>query len=76
MPTNMYSAARILCPFYRTQDPLSVGCEGPFEGSMISLRFMNVPDKVQQTDIFCKENYKRCEIYRCIMMNRYPEKDV
>lgn len=76
MPTNMYSAARILCPFYRTQDALSVGCEGPFEGSVISLRFMNVPDKVQQTNIYCKENYKRCEIYRCIMMNRYPEKEV
>ena len=76
MPTNMYSSARILCPFYRTQDPLSVGCEGPFEGSMITLRFLNVPDKVQQTDIFCKGCFKRCEIYRCIMMNRYPEKEM
>ena len=43
---------------------------------MISLRFMNVPDKVQQKEIFCEDAYKRCEIYRCIMMNRYPEKDV
>ena len=78
MPTNMHGSARILCPFYRTQgmDGMSIGCEGPFEGSMISLRFMNVPDKVQQKEIFCEDAYKRCEIYRCIMMNRYPEKDV
>jgi len=76
MPSNMYSCARILCPFYRTQDGLSIGCEGPFEGAMLSLRFTNVPDKLQQKEIFCENNFKRCEIYRCIMMNRYPEKEI
>ena len=76
MPSNTHASARILCPFYRTQDGLSIGCEGPFEGSMISLRFMNVPNKVQQKEIFCEDAYKRCEIYRCIMMNRYPEKEM
>jgi len=76
MPTNMHGCARVLCPFYRTEDPLSIGCEGPFEGSMFSIRFMNVPDKLQQREIFCEAAYKRCEVYRCIMMNRYPEREM
>ena len=43
---------------------------------MITLRFMYVPDKLMQRDVFCQGYYKRCEIYRCIMMNRYPEKEM
>ena len=76
MPSNAYGTRRILCPFYRTQDGLSIGCEGPFEGAMLTLRFLNVPDKAMQKEVFCEENYKRCEIYRCVMANRYPEKDM
>lgn len=78
MPSNLHGSARILCPFYRTQgaDGLSIGCEGPFEGAMLSLRFMKVAEKIQQKEIFCEAAYKRCEIYRCVMANRYPEKEI
>lgn len=43
---------------------------------MLSLRFLRVADKIQQKEIFCEDAYKRCEIYRCVMMNRYPEKEI
>ena len=43
---------------------------------MLALRFMDVPSKALQKEVFCEENYKRCEIYRCVMANRYPEKDM
>lgn len=63
----------IKCPFYRTQDKMSIGCEGPFEGAFITLRFETISSKDAQRSIFCDDQFKRCEIYRCIMANRYPE---
>lgn len=74
MPTNMHGSHRILCPFFRTQDKLSIGCEGPFEGALLTLRFLSVDDRQRQNQIFCENAYKRCELYRCIMQNRYPER--
>ena len=68
-------SSRILCPFYRLQDRASIGCEGPFEGANITLRFENQTEKNRQREIFCEHQYRRCEIYRCIMLNRYPEKE-
>ena len=75
MPGNMMRASRILCPFYRNQDKLNIGCEAPFEGPTLQLRFQNQSEKDRQRGIFCENQYKRCEIYRCIMANRYPEED-
>lgn len=53
-----------------------INCEAPFDGPVLTLRFPTRQDKDQQRGIFCENQYKRCEIYRCIMMNRYPEKDM
>lgn len=61
------------CPFFRCQDAISIGCEAPFEGPVLTLRFARGSDKDLQFGIFCTSQYRRCEIYRCIMMNRYPE---
>lgn len=74
-PTNMYRDRRVMCPFFRSQDRLTIGCEAPFDGPVINLRFKNGAEKEQQRSIFCEEHYKRCEIYRCVMANKYPEKD-
>lgn len=53
-----------------------INCEAPFDGPVLTLRFPTRQDKDRQRGIFCENQYKRCEIYRCIMMNRYPEKDM
>lgn len=74
-PTNMYRDRRVMCPFFWSQDRLTIGCEAPFDGPVINLRFKNGAEKEQQRSIFCEEHYKRCEIYRCVMANKYPEKD-
>lgn len=75
MAANMMRSSRILCPFYRNQDKLNIGCEAPFEGPYLQLRFPNQKEKDRQREIFCECHYKRCEIYRCVLANRYPDKD-
>lgn len=76
MPTNAYGNRRILCPFFRTQDRLSVGCEAPFDGPVLTLYFPTRAEKEKQTRIFCEDCYTRCEIYRCVMANKYPEREL
>lgn len=73
MPTNTHRNRRILCPFFRTQDKLCIGCEAPFDGPVLTLRFGEWAEKEKQVRIFCENCYKRCEIYRCVMANKYPE---
>lgn len=72
----MYRDRRVLCPFFRTQDTVTIGCEAPFEGPVINLRFPTRQDKDRQRTVFCENWYKRCEIYRSVMANRYPEKEM
>ncbi len=72
----MMRSSRILCPFYRMQDSVSIGCEAPFDGAVIIMRFPTRQEKDRQRGIFCECQYKRCEIYRCIMQNKYPEKEL
>ena len=66
---------QIRCPFYRFDDEQRIGCEAPFDGATVTLRFTGKRGKEMQRDIFCAEHFKRCEIYRCIMANKYPEEN-
>jgi len=65
----------VKCPFFRFDDAMKIGCEGPFEGVSLTLSFASKKEKEVQCDVFCEKAYCRCEIYRCIMANKYPEKD-
>ncbi len=65
-------SAQVVCPFYRVAGGMFVDCEGPFDGANIRLQFGLKVDKRKQLKIFCCDQYKRCEIYRCIMENKYP----
>lgn len=47
-------------------------CEGAFDGANIRLQFGRKEEMQKQMRIFCSDQYKRCEIYRCIMDNKYP----
>lgn len=63
------------CPFFRCQDRDSVGCEAPFDGATLRMCFAEREDKEKQVSVFCEDLYKRCEIYRCVMANKYPENE-
>lgn len=66
-------SAQVACPFYRAGGALYLDCEGAFEGANIRLQFRDKPERQKQMRIFCSDQYKRCEIYRCIIANKYPE---
>lgn len=67
-------SAQVMCPFYRSGGGRFVDCEGPFDGANVRLQFGRQEDKKKQMRIFCYNQYKRCEIYRCILENKYPDK--
>lgn len=66
---------RALCPFYKTQGAVTVVCEAPFDGAVLSIRFESAETRKIQLGIFCQAQYKRCEIYRMIMHDKYPERE-
>lgn len=61
------------CPFFKGHGAVEIRCEGPFDGVNVRLMFENKAEKTKQKEIFCHEAYKRCEVYRCVMSNKYPE---
>lgn len=76
MPDSQYGTRRVLCPFWKGQDPMVIKCESPIDDTTInSTRFLLAADQRRQREIFCEHYYKRCEIYRSIMQNRYPERN-
>lgn len=66
---------RALCPFYKTQGAVTVVCEAPFDGAVLSIRFESAEARKLQLNIFCQSQFKRCEIYRMIMRDKYPERE-
>lgn len=64
-----------MCPFFKGQDTVNITCEAPFDGPVLRLSFVTKEEKSRQRSIFCECSYKRCEIYRCIMQNKYPERE-
>lgn len=64
---------RILCPFFKAAGPRELRCESPIENVNIRLIFPSLKDYDLQRCVFCENMYKRCEIYRSVMYNRYNE---
>jgi len=62
----------VQCPFYRFDDKKrSITCEGIIDRSHITLSYQNGRDQRKQLEVFCCEHYKKCEIYRMLMRNKY-----
>lgn len=62
----------VQCPFYKVDDnKRSITCEGIIDGSHITLSYRRSRDQRQQLEIFCCEHYKKCEIYRMLMRDKY-----
>lgn len=66
------------CPFYKFDEALQqrrIVCEGIVDDSTLELRFNRIKDYRTQLEVFCCEHYKRCEIYRMLMVSKYDEED-
>ena len=57
----------IFCPFYKKEDPVSVKCEGPIDGTRLVLQFENKTEREEYQKEFCSnKNCKECEIYKML----------
>ena len=73
MPSGSYKQVDVRCPFYRSDDSKNhITCEGLVYNSTLTLNYRKVCDYRQQLEIFCCENYEKCEVYR-MLMEKYEE---
>lgn len=63
---SAFGTAVIRCPFFRCHEPLVIGCEGITDDSMIRLVFESRNGRDLQENIFCKDKFHYCELYRAI----------
>ena len=65
------------CPFYKYDDSQAkrIVCEGVIDESWLALNYHRKKDYDTQLSVFCCEYYKKCEIYRMLMENKYDEED-
>lgn len=65
------------CPFYRSDDGQKrrIICEGIVDRSTLALTFRQRSDYETQLGVFCCEHYKKCEIYRMLMENKYADEE-
>ena len=74
MSSESYRQVLVRCPFYHRDNGRStITCEGIVEGSTLSLNFPNKQEFLTQSDVFCCDYYKNCEVYRMLMDARYDE---
>lgn len=66
----------VRCPFYRSDDGMQkIVCEGIVDDSTITLRFKYKADFNKQTCAYCCEHYRKCEIYRTLVRDKYGEEE-
>lgn len=63
----------ILCPFWHCRKQREIHCEGLVQKSEIVLMYSTITDTNVQVNVFCKDHYANCEIYRAVLEARYPE---
>ena len=72
MPSGSFRQADVQCPFYQYDDGRRrITCEGIVDGS--SIAFISRTRELYETQmvVFCCEHYRKCEIYRMLMENKY-----
>lgn len=68
MATKSWNQFYVLCPFFLNDDGRGkIVCEGICDSCKVNLTFENKSDFQIQLETFCKEHYKRCEVYRAAM---------
>lgn len=73
MATKSWNQFYVLCPFFLCDDGnKEICCEGIHDSCRVCLRFNEKQDYKKQIDVFCKDHYKNCEIYRAAM-EKYEE---
>lgn len=59
--------AKIRCPFFRTHNNQSIGCEGIYEGCSLQINFAGLRGREWHEQVYCCGRFEACELYRAIM---------
>lgn len=75
MAEGSWKRVHVRCPFYLRDDAKNrrISCEGVVDRSVISITYRRRDDYLQQIDTYCCKHYKKCEVYRMLMDNKYKE---
>lgn len=73
MRQSRWARAGVRCPFWRGDWDKAVACEGPFDGSGVTLTFRGDKKRKRHMEVFCFRNYEKCEVYRMIQENKYAD---
>ena len=68
-----WGSVRVLCPFYLSEDKMTLSCEGPEDGTALRLIFRSREAKKRCKGRWCEKDYASCPIYRMLMVYKYPE---
>ena len=74
MPKGTYKGLdNAKCPFCKYDDHQAkrIVCEGIVDKSWLALNYHHKKDYDTQMNVFCCEHYRKCEIYRMLMENKY-----
>ena len=64
----------IICPLYQRRTQNSISCNGfCWPDSTIVQCYVKKQDLLIQLKVFCKEHYKKCELYRAVIAARFQE---
>ena len=53
------------CPFYSKESVNTIVCEGLYSGTSTRITFLNSKFAFKQR--FCRNNYEKCRLYKCLM---------
>lgn len=56
----------IKCPFFRAHSGRAIGCEGITDDCTIMINFHGKAARDQHEEIFCRNRFHYCEIYRAV----------
>ena len=63
------------CPFFRADvcKQKRIICEGIVDKSTLALTFSKKTDYDTQLSVFCCEHFRKCEIFRMLMAEKYDD---
>ena len=72
-PLKRYESKYAVCPFYKSEDPMKIYCEGVEDGTSIHLAFFSSSiEKKQYCRRYCQSNYCDCLIAKALF-SKYEE---
>lgn len=67
-----YSDTKVLCPYYKHENPSVIFCESPISNTVLHLAFANRTKAMEHKNAFCRGCYEKCLLGRWI--SEYYEK--